>query len=243
MIGENYILILGKTISFYSILGVVGLLAALLLCIKRRRKYDLQRDDLVNIMAYSVIGIVVGSKLLALICMIPQFIEYWDKIQWSNEFLQAIMQSGFVFYGGFGGVILAFYIYCRQFGLPFGKVMEMAAPAFPLFHFFGRLGCYTAGCCGGIDGFPMQLVEAFGNLAIFAVIIFVQDRRSAFTKTFPLYMLIYGCMRFALEFFRGDPERGFIGPLSVSQWISAVVVLIAVLILKKDGARGRCGSL
>lgn len=211
-------------------------MAALLLCIKRRKKYDLQRDDLVNLMAYSIIGILVGAKLLALICMLPQFIEYWDRIQWNSEFLQAVMQRGFVFYGGFAGVVLAFYIYCRQFKLPFGKVMELAAPAFPLFHFFGRLGCYTAGCCGGINGFPLQLVEAFGNLVVCIIIIFLQDRRPEFAKTFPLYMLMYGCMRFVLEFFRGDPERGFIGPMSVSQWISIALVIAAALLLRKKKA-------
>lgn len=247
MIGDNYVLIFGKMISFYSVLGFVGLAAALLLCIKRRKMYGVEKDDIVNLAAYSIIGIIVGSKLLALICMIPQFIEYWDRIQWNSEFIKALMQGGFVFYGGFAGVVLAFYIYCRQFKLSFSSVMELAAPAFPLFHFFGRLGCYTAGCCGGIGGFPLQLVEAFLNLAIFLVIIYIQDRNCAvkdngggkplFQKTFFLYMLMYGITRFVLEFFRGDAERGFIGALSVSQWISIAVTVIAVISLFRENAK------
>lgn len=234
MIMNNYISIFGKNISFYAILGFIGLMAALFLCLKRRTRYGIEKDDIVNLMAYSIVGIIVGSKLLALVCMIPQFVEYWDRIQWNSEFVGILFQSGFVFYGGLAGSILAFYLYCRQFKIPFGRVMELIAPAIPLFHFFGRIGCYTAGCCGGIGGFPLQLVEAFGNFLIFALIIYIQDRRRSFDGTFPLYMLTYGCMRFVLEFFRGDPERGFIGPLSVSQWISIAVVLIgAKLLLNK----------
>ena len=108
---DNYIVVLGKQISFYSIIGFVGLLAALLLCLKRRRIYDIEKGDLINLFAYSIVGIVVGSKLLALICMIPDFIEYWDKINWNNQLLETLMQSGFVFYGGFIGIVIAFYIY------------------------------------------------------------------------------------------------------------------------------------
>lgn len=229
--GTNYILIFGKAISFYSIIGSIGLMAALFLCLKRRKRYGIEKEDVINLAAYSIIGIIVGSKLMALICMVPQFIEYWQQIEWSSGFLEKIMGQGFVFYGGLIGVIAAFYIYCRQFKLPFGKTMELAAPAVPLFHFFGRLGCYTAGCCGGIGGFPLQLVEASGNMIIFALIIYIQNKHSDFSKTFPLYLLLYGCMRFVLEFFRGDPERGFIGALSVSQWISLIAAVIAIRLL------------
>lgn len=228
---DNYIVVLGKEISFYSIIGFAGLLAALFLCLKRRHIYDIEKGDLINLFAYSIVGIVVGSKLLALICMIPEFIEYWDQINWNNQLLEALMQSGFVFYGGFIGIVIAFYIYCRQFKLSFGRVMELIAPAVPLFHFFGRIGCYTAGCCGGVNGFPLQFVEAAGNLVIFIVIIYIQDKHPEFPKTFPLYIIIYGCMRFVIEFFRGDPERGFVGPLSVSQWIAIVLIVFALRII------------
>ncbi len=49
---------------------------------------------------------------------------------------------------------------------------------------------------------------------------------------FGLYLLFYGVFRFALEFFRGDEIRGFIGLLSTSQWISiaAVVTGLALVI-------------
>ena len=123
--------------------------------------------------------------------------------------------------------------HCRQFGLPFRSVMELSAPSIPLFHFFGRLGCFTAGCCYGIGGFPVQLVEAAINLMIFAVIILVQNQDKLRGKTFCLYLLLYTSVRFVLEFYRGDPERGFIGPLSVSQWISALLFLAAVFYLRR----------
>ena len=229
----KYIEILGKQISWYAILGFIGLMAALFLCVKRRRRFDIARGDVINLMAYSIIGIIAGSKLLALICMTPDIIKNFSHIQWNAHTVSVLMQSGFVFYGGLMGVIAAFYIYCRQFGLSFRSVMELSAPSIPLFHFFGRLGCFTAGCCYGIGGFPVQLVEAAINLMIFAVIILVQNQDKLRGKTFCLYLLLYTSVRFVLEFYRGDPERGFIGPLSVSQWISALLFLAAVFYLRR----------
>jgi len=43
-----------------------------------------------------------------------------------------------------------------------------------------------------------------------------------------LYLICYGIGRFILEFFRGDIERGSVGTLSVSQFIS-IFILIAGL--------------
>lgn len=228
---NNYIVVFGKIISLYSVMGFIGLMAALFLCLKRRERYGLERHHLVDLFGYSVLGIILGSKLLALICMIPQFVQYWDEITWNMDFIETLIQSGFVFYGGLMGVICAFYIYSRQYGIDFGAAMELVAPAVPLFHFFGRIGCFTAGCCGGIDGFPLQLVEAGLNFVICAVILFIQNKKPDCRYTFCIYLLTYAVMRFILEFFRGDPERGFMAFFSVSQWISLILAAVAVKFL------------
>ena len=66
---------------------------------------------------------------------------------------------------------------------------DVAALASPLFHIFGRLGCFLSGCCFGVESsvgfvyhhclieeangvsrFPVQLVEAFANLFIFLLL-------------------------------------------------------------------------
>jgi phosphatidylglycerol:prolipoprotein diacylglycerol transferase len=43
----------------------------------------------------------------------------------------------------------------------------------------------------------------------------------------------YGVARFVIEFFRGDPDRGFVlgGALSTSQAIAAVMVPVGIAIL------------
>ena len=46
-----------------------------------------------------------------------------------------------------------------------------------------------------------------------------------------VYFLLYGVIRFVLEFFRGDRYRGFVGVLSISQVLSLVVVALALVLL------------
>ena len=47
-------------------------------------------------------------------------------------------------------------------------------------------------------------------------------------RLFVLVGLSYAVWRFAVEFIRDDPERGLHGPFSTSQWVSLVVVALAV---------------
>lgn len=227
----NYIEILGIQISWYSILGFAGVMASWLLCRSRCSRFGIEKNDVTNLMAYSLIGIIIGSKLLALICMAPDLIAEARNIKWNMDMVTVLMQGGFVFYGGLLGVMAAFYIYCRQFGLSYTNVLELAAPAIPLFHVFGRLGCFTAGCCYGIGNFPLQLVEALLNAVIFIILLWMQQREKMKGKTFLIYLIIYPSARFIIEFFRGDPERGFIGIFSVSQWISVILLLISAVLL------------
>jgi phosphatidylglycerol:prolipoprotein diacylglycerol transferase len=55
------------------------------------------------------------------------------------------------------------------------------------------------------------------------------------------YLLLYGILRFIVEFFRGDAARGFlVGPVSVSQGISILMIFAAVagfVVLRRRNAR------
>ena len=46
-----------------------------------------------------------------------------------------------------------------------------------------------------------------------------------------VYMLSYAVVRFRDEFLRGDKIRGFVGPLSTSQFISVLMFATVVIIL------------
>lgn len=49
-------------------------------------------------------------------------------------------------------------------------------------------------------------------------------------RTFWGYMLFYGISRFIIEFYRGDP-RGMVGTFSTSQFVSLLIVPLAIVML------------
>lgn len=76
---------------------------------------------------------------------------------------------------------------------------------------------------------PTQLYEAFGEVGIFFLLLFLARRKVFHGQLFLIYLGLYPVLRSIIEVFRGDSERGFIIPgiLSVSQFISLLVVLAA----------------
>jgi phosphatidylglycerol:prolipoprotein diacylglycerol transferase len=79
---------------------------------------------------------------------------------------------------------------------------------------------------------PAQLYEAATNLAIFFLLWAALKKKRFDGQVFILYLVYYSTSRFVIEFFRGDPERGFLfnGLLSTSQFISLVLMVCAIVL-------------
>ena len=159
------------------------------------------------------------------------------------------LSGGFVFYGGLFGALAAVWLFCRRRKVPFSQLGADLVPAVPLFHTFGRVGCFLAGCCYGIPApagwpgvtfrvspvapngvalLPVQLYEAAGCLLLFLLLHRLARRGWKGEVLLLVYLAIYALFRFALEFLRGDAARGMWGVFSTSQLL-ALVTLAAVL--------------
>ncbi|MDL2238490.1 prolipoprotein diacylglyceryl transferase [Christensenellaceae bacterium OttesenSCG-928-K19] len=134
-----------------------------------------------------------------------------------------IARAGFTWYPGMLAAmgILALILWLTKADMPL--VMHLAAPCYPLFHAFGRLGCAFSGCCYGIvigaqgQRVPTQLIEAVFLIGLFLILEFVVKK-----NRISVYILAYAAGRFVIEFFRGDDRGSFFpgSPLSPAQWIA-----------------------
>jgi phosphatidylglycerol:prolipoprotein diacylglycerol transferase len=80
----------------------------------------------------------------------------------------------------------------------------------------------------GIPLHPTQLYEAAAEFVILVVLLTIERKGRPYAgRTFWLYMLLYAVSRFVIEFYRGD-ERGAVGVLSTSQFISVLLAPLAV---------------
>lgn len=229
----------------YGVMVLIGLVLGLWTARWRAVRVGLDGDHVMDLGLWVVLGGLAGAKLL-LVVTDPSYLS-------SLSGLWSLARAGGVFYGGLLGALLAAAIVLRRHRLPFFPVADVLAPSVALGHFFGRLGCFFAGCCYGnrcerpwavvftdpraaeISGTPLgvplhpvQLYEAAFNLANFALLSWAFSRRpqGAEGMVLGLYLVTYGSARFLLEFFRGDADRGTLlgGALSTSQAIAAVLV-------------------
>ncbi len=241
----------GLSVTTYGLMIIIGILAILVYYKSREKTFCVNAADVQLALIYGAIGAFLGAKLLYLITVLPQFLsDLGNPSLPLSAVLMAYLTGGFVFYGGFYGALLAAWLYCRHCRINWWKMIVCILPAVPLFHVFGRIGCFLTGCCYGIENetlglvftrseiapngvplLPVQLMEAAVELLLFVILLGMAGRPDAGKRMLALWLTGYGLARFVLEFFRGDAARGFIGVFSTSQIIALVSVLVGVLIL------------
>lgn len=236
--------VFGRFIAYYGLLIVLGLVCATILGYVQVRRFNLSWNDLV--LTAAILGgcAVLGAKILYLVVSWKdiQIERLGDIYYWQN-----IMSGGFVFYGGLIGALVGMCVCRYALHIPLQKYVQYCTCCIPLGHAFGRVGCHMAGCCFGVpyNGwgsvvytqsgyapnfihlFPVQGVEACGNLIITAILVATCKRLTGY-KALSVYLCLYGGLRFVLEFFRYDEARGGIGGLSTSQLISLGMFVLAI---------------
>lgn len=127
-----YIDVLDRAIPMYGLLGVIGFFAALGLILAMSRPLGIDRENAVYLFVFTVIGCMVGAKLLYLLTVLPDLLA--DLPDMVNDFgllVRKYLSGGFVFYGGLiGGVSVAFW-YCRFFHWRLSDYLPVLMPAVP----------------------------------------------------------------------------------------------------------------
>ena len=226
----------------YGLMTFLGIFSSLIFVYLRSYKFGVAFKKMIILALIACFGMFIGSKFLFIITKIPDMIAYPTKI------LSIILTSGFVFYGGLAGALIAIILYSKKANLETNKILNWVTPTLPLFHMFGRIGCLLAGCCYGIESswgvhlyfdadnvyrVPTQLFESFFNIILFiGLLIYERFKIKKGDKYLLLskYLFCYSVFRFFIEFFRGDMIRGIWFGLSTSQWIS--LIFIAAILFK-----------
>lgn len=241
---QPFISIAGHEIPAYGLMVVIGSLVSFAVVLLRCGRKRVSVDDQLYFIAFILVFTLLGAKVLYQLQNLSQLWEYADTIFASWSSFMNYLGGGFVFYGGLIGGCVGAVCYAKFFRVYALPVAENFVFVIPLFHCFGRIGCFLAGCCYGVayDGpfsvtythalgapsgvafFPVQLVEAGLNLLVFFLLLWMDRKDRKPLWNFGVYAAAYGVERFLLEFLRGDQVRG-VWILSTSQWISLLIVI------------------
>ncbi len=244
-----YFHIFGLEVPVYGIVSLLGLLVAGAVAFFLAKKKDVDLYDLFITAVVSGLGLFIGAHLLYAFTRMGDIISaftLYSTFDSTGEFIKYILDisSGMVFYGGLYGGLLAGFLWIRKRKHPIGLFADVFAVVIPLFHAFGRVGCFFAGCCYGVEWehgiwgrvlnsgeremiprFPVQLVEASLLLVLFFVLLVLFLKGKVQGRLMAVYLFAYAVLRFTLEFFRGDTIRGHFLFLSTSQWISLLTLI------------------
>ena len=247
---KNELLIIGPvTIYGYGLMIAIGALSAYITSEYRAKKRGMQYELIFNLFIWALVGGILGAKLLYYITQMKEII--------ADPSLLLDISHGFVVYGGIIGGIFSGYLYIRKHKLNFLEYFDLVMPSIALAQGFGRLGCVLAGCCYGnetdsafhiifnesdfapnnVPLIPTQPISSALDFLNFFVLLLIAKRTKAKGQVAGFYLTFYSAGRFILEFFRGDLERGAIGPLSTSQFIAIFLFLIGLGIVIVTGVR------
>lgn len=228
------------TLHGYGLMIAIGVLFALFIGEARAKKRGMNSDILYPMTFLCVVLGFCSAKILFCIVELKNFI--------ANP-ISVLASNGFVVYGGIiGGALVAFVI-CKIKKLNFIDYFDLMLPSVALAQGFGRIGCFLAGCCYGVETdspigivfshsdfapngvklMPTQLISSAGMFLIAAFLFWYARKERKPARVGALYLILYSIGRFLVEFLRSD-HRGAVGNLSTSQFISLFIVAIGLFI-------------
>jgi len=242
----------GFALPSYGVLVAAAFLTALWLTSKLAVKRGLDSERVVNLGVYCALVGMLGAKIM-MILLDPEYREHPAEI-----FTFATLQSAGIFFGGLLLALVFAVFYIRRQKLPVLQTCDIFAPGLALGHGIGRLGCFAAGCCWGrpthaawavtftdkaattgvplgIPLHPTQLYEAFAEAVICLLLLGWLKRKPGAGSAIGLYLLLYGLVRFGVEFLRmHDSSNPLGGPFTLEQWISLGLAAAGVILFVRS---------
>jgi len=239
------------TINDYSVRSyLVIILAAILLAFLLIRYYEIPYLKARNLCPDSIdryngealfvtlVFIVIGARL-------GFVITNWQLYGDDPLRILALWRGGLAFHGGLVAALIAIAIHSRIRHVPLGKLLDLAVPYVSLAYAVARVGCFLNGCCHGhvtdlpwglvypaIDGaarHPTQLYSAAAALFIAVVLFYIHRKNYPEGITFAWFLILFGCYRFLVEFFRTGEV--LLGLFSLAQVVSVVMIIFGLTLL------------
>ncbi len=233
-------------LSWYGMMYVVGFFLSYLLVLYqvKRKDFVLSRQEVEDLYFYFILGLVIGARL--------GYVLFYDlKMYLADPFeIIRIDHGGMSFHGGLIGLLIVGILYARRHRKSFWKIADLFVVTAPVGLCLGRIGNFINGELygrvtrvpwgmifpkgGNLPRHPSQLYEsALEGAVLFLILWFVKDRKLPTGGLLALFLILYGCFRFFLEFFREpDAQLGFIlGPFTMGQVLCASMMIGGGLLL------------
>jgi len=227
-------------VHWYGIIIAFAVLLCLFLAYKKNNKYGIKYLDIENCMLIALPLAIIGARL------------YYVVFSWGyykNNLLEIIKiwNGGLAIYGGILTALLVIWIYCKKKKINLLSFLDFLAPLVALGQAIGRWGNFVNREAYGsitnslfrmeillnsgeyISVHPTFLYESVGLLAIFFFLYFAKRKYEG--QKLAWYFILYGILRFGIEYLRMDSL--YFGNIKVSMLVSIFLILAGWRIVKK----------
>jgi len=231
-------------VHWYGIMYLLGFASAWWLARRRAAapRSTWKPADVDDLIFFGMLGVILGGRI--------GYVLFYGLKFWAGDvwYPLKIWEGGMSFHGGLLGVAAAMALFAWRRGRSVGDVYDFTAPLPPLGLFFGRIGNFINGELWGktttvpwgfeVNGqvrHPSQLYEAaLEGLLLFAVLWWFTSRPRPRLAPSGLFLIIYGTVRFLIEFVRVPDEHiGYLagGWLTEGQLLSLPMIIAGVALL------------
>lgn len=228
-------------IHWYGLMYIISFVIVWLLGKNRAAKpYSIIKPEVVDdLIYYGALGVIFGGRIgYVLFYNFSYFIK--DPLV-----LFKVWEGGMSFHGGMLGVFIAMWWFAKKQHCSMLALTDVIAPLAPIGLFLGRIGNFINSELwgntssvpwamifpngGSLPRHPSQLYEAgLEGLVLFVVLWIYTNKPRPIMSPTGLALLLYGCFRFFVEFFRlPDAHLGYL----VSDWVTMGQVLSLPMII------------
>lgn len=233
-------------VHWYGLMYLLGFAAAYVLGRLRARQphSPLSMLLLSDAVFYGALGVVLGGRI--------GYVLFYQTAAWLADpaLLLRVWEGGMSFHGGLVGVMVALWWFARAHDIRWLALMDFSAPLIPVGLAAGRLGNFINGeLWGRVTDVPWGMVfpEAgtalrhpsplyegfFEGMVLFVLLWWYSAKPRPVGSVSALFLMLYGVMRFVLEFFRQpDLQLGFVwgGWMTMGQLLCMPMVMCGMML-------------
>ncbi len=230
----------GKEISYYGLIISIAMLLGVVVALYIVKRKGYSKDMPINLALYALPCAIVGARVYY--CIFHGVSNFWQIFK--------IWEGGMAIYGGVIGGFLGVLLCSKIHKYSLLQCCDLCAPCLILGQAIGRIGCYFAGCCYGVETtdpmlmfFPISVeingswhlatffYESFIDLLGFVILFVLTHKINKKGVITAGYFIIYGTARAILEAFRDPAECLMVGGVRVSLALSILLVILGGVML------------
>src|SRR3972149_7170872 len=124
-------------LSWYSIVVILAILAAIAIAIIEGKRKGITSDTIMSLAPWVLIGGIIGARLF-------HVIDRWEVYAGNPLQALAFWQGGLAIWGALAGGGIAAFIFTRKKQISFGRLADTLVPALLVAQIIGRFACIIA---------------------------------------------------------------------------------------------------